>query len=181
LFFKINDLTHGDELWKSNGTEAGTVLVRDIHPGGPDGDPASLRGVGGRLFFSAGDGTHGRELWKSDGTRAGTVLVKDINAGGWFKVAAKGTPNTSRGTLRVRVAVAGAGRLAVAPAGGSRVRRMVRVMDSSGRTTVTLRPTKAGMRILKRDGKLPVKARFTFTPCGGAGSSVIHRYTLRLR
>ena len=182
LFFTARDGIHGPELWKSDGTEAGTVLVKDIHPGAGDYDgPSSLTGVGGTLFFAADDGTHGRELWKSDGTEAGTVLVKDINAGGAFTVASKGTANTSTGTLRVKVSVAGAGRLVVSPAGGSQLKRSVRDVASAGTTTITLRPTRAGMRILRRDGKLRVKARFTFTPCGGTGSSVIRQYTLRLK
>ena len=46
---------------------------------------------------------------------------------------------------------------------------------------MTLRPTRAGMRTLKRVGRLRVKARFTFTPCGGTGTSVVRPYTLRLR
>ena len=81
LFFTANDGTSGNELWKSNGTAAGTVLVKDINPGSGGGDPGSLTNVNGTLFFIADDGTNGRELWKSDGTAAGTVLVKDINPG----------------------------------------------------------------------------------------------------
>ena len=68
----------GRELWKSDGTEAGTVMVKDIIPPG-DGEPEILTNVNGTLYFRADDGVHGIELWKSDGTEAGTVMVKDIH------------------------------------------------------------------------------------------------------
>ncbi len=66
------------ELWKSDGTEAGTVLVKDINPLA-DSSPQDLINVNGTLYFSADDGVNGRELWKSNGTAAGTVMVKNIN------------------------------------------------------------------------------------------------------
>ncbi|MEG5002090.1 DUF4347 domain-containing protein, partial [Microcoleus sp. B5-C4] len=83
LYF-IANTTNGLELWKSDGTAAGTVLVKDINSGVGSSFPSSysnLTNVNGTLYFTANDGTNGNELWKSDGTAAGTVLVKDINPG----------------------------------------------------------------------------------------------------
>jgi ELWxxDGT repeat protein len=89
LFFTAQTQTNGRELWRSDGTSAGTTLVKDIRPGIDvfsndqpfSGDPLHLTNVGGTLYFTADDGTNGRELWKSNGTSAGTVLVKDIYTG----------------------------------------------------------------------------------------------------
>lgn len=82
LFFAANDNVHGFELWKSDGTEEGTVLVMDIFPGASSSDPFGMWNVNGFLFFRANDGVHGEELWTSDGTDSGTALVKDIEPGG---------------------------------------------------------------------------------------------------
>jgi trimeric autotransporter adhesin len=82
LYFTANDHNGtGQELWKSDGTSAGTVLVKDIYPGLTGSMPENLFNFNGTLYFSAITATHGRELWKSDGSAAGTVLVSDIYLG----------------------------------------------------------------------------------------------------
>ncbi len=81
LYFTADDGVNGEELWKSDGTEAGTVLVRDIRPGSSYSSPYHLTAVGNTLYFTADNGVNGTELWKSNGTAAGTVLVKDIFPG----------------------------------------------------------------------------------------------------
>ena len=80
-YFSAVDSVNGQELWKTDGTAAGTVLVKDINPGSLSSSPSGLRNVGGTLFFYASTAATGLELWKSDGSAAGTVLVKDVNPG----------------------------------------------------------------------------------------------------
>lgn len=85
LFFAANDGVAGNELWKSDGTIGGTIMIENINnpaPGSSAGSsPDELANIDGILYFTADDGVNGRELWKSNGTEAGTVLVKDINVG----------------------------------------------------------------------------------------------------
>jgi ELWxxDGT repeat protein len=83
LYFRANDGQNGVELWKTDGTEAGTVLVEDINPSSESraSDIGNLVAVGKTLYFSANDGQNGLELWKSDGKGAGATLVEDINPG----------------------------------------------------------------------------------------------------
>lgn len=80
LFFTIGPDNADAQLWKSDGTRAGTVLVKDINPGGVN-NYYGLTNVDGSLWFAYGNNALGTELWKSDGTDAGTVLIRDILPG----------------------------------------------------------------------------------------------------
>ncbi len=81
LFFTADDGISGMELWKSDGTNAGTVIVSNIAANGSSSWPGQKISVGDTLYFTANDGISGYELWKSNGTYSGTSLVKDIVAG----------------------------------------------------------------------------------------------------
>lgn len=81
LFFAY-DPVHGKELWRTDGTEAGTQLVRDLHPGAEDEETTScMVDVGGALLFSTEDPYEDGgaiELWRTDGTADGTLRVREI-------------------------------------------------------------------------------------------------------
>lgn len=77
LYFLARD-EHGQELWRSDGTVAGTHLVKDIRPGAEGSDVKWLTEYRGQVWFFADDGEHGFALWRSDGTPAGTTLAIDL-------------------------------------------------------------------------------------------------------
>jgi ELWxxDGT repeat protein len=72
---------NGAELYVTDGTAAGTTLVKDINAGMASSDPGSMIVFKNSLYFSAFTATQGREIWKSDGTSAGTAILKDIVPG----------------------------------------------------------------------------------------------------
>ncbi len=77
IFFAAED-GHGGEPWRSDGTAAGTQLVRDVRDGSTSAEARSLLDLHGRLLFLADDDQrYGPELWTSDGTSAGTRLFLD--------------------------------------------------------------------------------------------------------
>ncbi|GMU63901.1 MAG: hypothetical protein AMXMBFR36_01750 [Acidobacteriota bacterium] len=83
-YFFLDDERHGYELWRSDGTIAGTHLLLDVCPGRCGAEQFysfGLAAVGDRIFFAADDGVHGSELWVTDGTIPGTRMVADIRPG----------------------------------------------------------------------------------------------------
>jgi trimeric autotransporter adhesin len=81
MFFAATNGINGMELWKTDGTDNGTVMVKDIKAGSANSSIGYLTEVNHALFFVANNGSNGTELWKSDGTTAGTTMVKDIRPG----------------------------------------------------------------------------------------------------
>ena len=80
-YFSGWDMTHGFELWTTDGTVTGTQMVKDINTNG-DSTPDALTVVGDKILMRAFDGSHGQEPWISDGTAAGTIALGDLNTVG---------------------------------------------------------------------------------------------------
>lgn len=90
LYFKANNGVNGDELWRSDGTDAGTYMLKDINPG----SGGSIRRISNHnaknneyaiannlLYFSAYDGVT-NSIWRTDGTTNGTIKVITIPSTG---------------------------------------------------------------------------------------------------
>ncbi|WP_394994025.1 LamG-like jellyroll fold domain-containing protein [Emticicia sp.] len=96
LYFNADDGVNGSEVWKSDGTETGTVLIKNIATGSytdiwgqtypSSSDPAYFYPFNGSVYFVGFDNTSNgnRGFHKTDGTTNGTVLVKsDILTGSY--------------------------------------------------------------------------------------------------
>lgn len=80
-YFPASDPAHGKELWRTDGTEAGTYRLTDVCPGRCNSNPGPVGVFQGRLYFSADDGYAGQELWSSAGTPGSEQRVRDLCSG----------------------------------------------------------------------------------------------------
>jgi len=79
FYFAAKTSSQGRELWKSDGTNNGTVMIKDINAGVNGSDPHDLTEFNGEVFFFAsGPSPSGYAFWKTDGTSQGTTEVKDV-------------------------------------------------------------------------------------------------------
>ena len=74
----------GEEIFITDGTKAGTKIIKDINPGIAGSiadDNTAVMLLNGFIYFPAITAASGCELWRTDGTAANTTMVKDINPG----------------------------------------------------------------------------------------------------
>jgi ELWxxDGT repeat protein len=72
LLFVANDGEHGGEVWRADGTTAGTRLVKDVRIGAEGSSPKFVGNIGNAAIFEAREGGSLHTIWRTDGTTEGT-------------------------------------------------------------------------------------------------------------
>ena len=75
--FVFDDGRQGSELWKTDGTAAGTRIVKDFRQGPGSSAPDRFLRVDDFFYFVA-NGDSGLEVWRTDGTSENTVSLTDF-------------------------------------------------------------------------------------------------------
>jgi len=81
LYFPGHSGDWDSELWRSDGTEAGTYEVMDLNPTGR-AYPHSFALINDMLFFIADSMNVTKQLFKTDGTEEGTEWIADVDDAG---------------------------------------------------------------------------------------------------
>ncbi|SER03331.1 Ig-like domain-containing protein [Neolewinella agarilytica] len=82
VYFNAQNAASGEELFSTDGTAEGTVLVDDIYPGSDGSDPSGFILLNNELYFTATDENLNAELHRLDMSGDTAALVIDINPGG---------------------------------------------------------------------------------------------------
>jgi ELWxxDGT repeat protein len=85
MYFSATTTAKGRELWVTDGTESGTMMVADINSGSSSSSPYSFISNGDILYFTASTSENGNELWSYDSSIAISTtnpgIVSDIYLG----------------------------------------------------------------------------------------------------
>ncbi|MDB5323495.1 MAG: Flagellar hook-length control protein FliK [Phycisphaerales bacterium] len=76
-FFVADDGAHGLEVWRTDGTTIGTLLVRDIAPGSDSSIPVLIGAVGNMAIFRTTTG----DFWSTDGVSNTNRLLTTVHPG----------------------------------------------------------------------------------------------------
>jgi ELWxxDGT repeat protein len=94
IYFAGANSLNGVEPWKSDGSDAGTSMIRNLgRDAAPSSRPVGLIAAGDWVYFEAWDGTgsssnngFANSMWRSDGTAEGTLRIADF-LGQYFTTA----------------------------------------------------------------------------------------------
>ncbi len=77
VLFAADDGQVGEELWRSDGTAAGTIRVKDVSPGPSSSNLKRLAVAERQVFFQA----NGNEVWRTDATTQSTTSLMTFTGG----------------------------------------------------------------------------------------------------
>ncbi len=93
VIFYGNDDAHGSELWISDGTLAGTHLLKDIATGSGSSMTANAYSefviLNDKAYFIVTDDTGRLNIWRTDGTETGTELFQNIGGNTYNNIISK--------------------------------------------------------------------------------------------